>query len=49
VDGVTGLTLTALHELTHWTKHERRLEWEFSAKRFGDQGYAREELVAEHL
>jgi antirestriction protein ArdC len=38
---------TALHELTHWTKHERRLERDFSAKRFGDQGYAREELVAE--
>ena len=38
---------TALHELTHWTKHEHRLERDFSAKRFGDQGYAREELVAE--
>jgi antirestriction protein ArdC len=38
---------TALHELTHWTKHERRLERDFSAKRFGDYGYAREELVAE--
>jgi antirestriction protein ArdC len=38
---------TALHELTHWTKHECRLERDFSAKRFGDQGYAREELVAE--
>jgi antirestriction protein ArdC len=38
---------TALHELTHWTKHERRLERDFSAKRFGDHGYAREELVAE--
>ena len=38
---------TALHELTHWTKHERRLERDFSAKRFGDDGYAREELVAE--
>lgn len=38
---------TALHELTHWTKHERRLDRNFSAKRFGDEGYAREELVAE--
>src|SRR5229473_8710385 len=26
---------------------ERRLERDFSAKRFGDQGYARKELVAE--
>jgi len=38
---------TALHELTHWTKHKSRLERDFSAKRFGDTGYAREELVAE--
>ena len=38
---------TALHELTHWTKHKDRLERDFSAKRFGDTGYAREELVAE--
>jgi antirestriction protein ArdC len=38
---------TALHELTHWTKHERRLDRDFSAKRFDDHGYAREELVAE--
>jgi len=32
---------TALHELTHWTKHKDRLERDFSAKRFGDGGYAR--------
>jgi antirestriction protein ArdC len=38
---------TALHELTHWTKHEHRLARDFSTKRFGDDGYAREELVAE--
>lgn len=38
---------TALHELTHWTKHKSRLDRDFSAKRFGDHGYAREELVAE--
>jgi antirestriction protein ArdC len=38
---------TALRELTHWTKHERRLERDFSAKRLGDLGNAREELVAE--
>jgi len=38
---------TALHELTHWTRHEKRLAREFGRKRFGDEGYAREELVAE--
>jgi antirestriction protein ArdC len=38
---------TALHELTHWTKHERRLDRDFGRKKFGDAGYAREELVAE--
>ena len=38
---------TALHELTHWTKHETRLDRDFGRQRFGDEGYAREELVAE--
>ncbi|MCU1336681.1 MAG: ardC [Bryobacterales bacterium] len=38
---------TALHELTHWTSHKTRLDRSFDAKRFGDNGYAREELVAE--
>src|ERR1022692_4478109 len=38
---------TGLHELTHWTKPKHRLDRDFSAKRFGDHGYAREELVAE--
>jgi antirestriction protein ArdC len=40
-------TATKAHELTHWTSHETRLKREFGAKRFGDTGYAREELVAE--
>jgi antirestriction protein ArdC len=40
-------TATKAHELTHWTAHESRLKREFGAKRFGDSGYAREELVAE--
>ena len=31
----------------HWTKAKHRLDRDFSAKRFGDSGYAREELVAE--
>src|SRR5437588_13021541 len=38
---------TGLHELTHWTKAKNRMDRDFSAKRFGDSGYAREELVAE--
>jgi len=37
---------TALHELVHWTGHESRLNREFG-KRFGDEAYAFEELVAE--
>lgn len=37
---------TALHELTHWTGHESRLNRQFG-KRFGDNAYAFEELVAE--
>ncbi len=38
---------TILHELTHWTKHPTRLDRDFGRKRFGDAGYATEELVAE--
>jgi antirestriction protein ArdC len=38
---------TKAHELTHWTKHQTRLDRDFGGKRFGDTGYAREELVAE--
>lgn len=37
---------TALHELTHWTGHKNRLARDFN-NRFGDAGYAFEELVAE--
>jgi len=35
-----------LHEATHWTGHPSRLNREFG-KRYGDQAYAFEELVAE--
>jgi antirestriction protein ArdC len=35
------------HELTHWTRHPKRLDRDFGRKRFGDEGYAMEELVAE--
>lgn len=38
---------TLAHECTHWTRHPSRLEREFGRKRFGDEGYAMEELVAE--
>lgn len=38
---------TILHELIHATSHKSRLDRSFNAKRFGDHGYAREELVAE--
>jgi len=38
---------TLAHELTHWTKHDKRLARDFGRVRFGDEGYAKEELVAE--
>ena len=38
---------TLAHELIHWTKHPQRLARDFGRKRFGDAGYAMEELVAE--
>src|SRR6202020_2884575 len=38
---------TLLHELTHWTRHPKRLNRDFGRKRWGDAAYAAEELVAE--
>jgi antirestriction protein ArdC len=38
---------TLAHECTHWTRHDSRLAREFGRKRWGDAGYAMEELVAE--
>lgn len=38
---------TLSHELTHWTKHPKRLDRDFGRKSWGDAGYAMEELVAE--
>jgi len=35
------------HEATHATRHPDRLARDFGRKTFGDEGYAREELVAE--
>ncbi len=37
---------TALHELTHWTGNEKRLDRDLRG-RFGDNSYAAEELIAE--
>lgn len=38
---------TLAHELTHWTRHASRLNRDLGRKRWGDAGYAMEELVAE--
>jgi antirestriction protein ArdC len=38
---------TLAHEMTHWTRHEARLNRDLGRKRFADAGYAMEELVAE--
>jgi antirestriction protein ArdC len=38
---------TLAHELTHWTKHDKRLARDMGRIRWGDEGYAKEELVAE--
>ncbi|WP_421825924.1 ArdC family protein [Larkinella sp.] len=35
------------HEICHWTKTPARLNRDFGKKRYGDEGYAKEELVAE--
>ena len=35
------------HECTHWTRHPKRMDRDFGRKRWGDEGYAMEELVAE--
>jgi antirestriction protein ArdC len=42
-----GYYATLTHELTHWTRHQKRLDRDFGRKSWGDEGYAREELVAE--
>lgn len=38
---------TLAHESVHWTGHTSRLARDFGRERWGDSGYAREELVAE--
>ncbi|WP_062236858.1 ArdC family protein [Aureimonas sp. N4] len=42
-----GYAATLAHEMVHWTKHETRLARDLGRKTWGDEGYAREELVAE--
>lgn len=42
-----GYNATLAHEMTHWTKHPNRLNRDLGRKRWGDEGYAMEELVAE--
>lgn len=38
---------TLAHETAHWTRHPSRLDRDFGRKSWGDEGYAKEELVAE--
>jgi antirestriction protein ArdC len=38
---------TRAHETVHWTRNKSRLDRDFGRKRYGDEGYAIEELVAE--
>lgn len=38
---------TLAHELTHWTRHPSRLDRDMGRRKWGDTGYAMEELVAE--
>ena len=38
---------TLAHETTHWTRPPSRLGRDFGRKKWGDEGYAMEELVAE--
>ncbi|MNK14020.1 DNA primase TraC [compost metagenome] len=35
------------HEIIHWTRHSSRLDRDLGRQRHSDEGYAREELVAE--
>lgn len=38
---------TLAHEITHWTRHPLRLDRDLGRKKWDDEGYAMEELVAE--
>jgi antirestriction protein ArdC len=45
--GAESYYATRAHETVHWTRHKSRLDRDFGRKRWGDEGYAMEELVAE--
>ena len=42
-----GYYTTRGHETVHWTRHASRLDRSFGREKWGDEGYAMEELVAE--
>lgn len=46
-DSVADYYSTLLHELGHWTGHDKRLDRKLNTTRFGGNAYAFEELVAE--
>lgn len=46
-DAPASYYATTFHELGHWTSHKTRLDRDLSKNRFGNPGYAFEELVAE--
>ncbi|SAL82396.1 antirestriction protein-like protein [Caballeronia arvi] len=45
-DTAQSYAATKAHEITHWTSHQTRLDRQLG-KRFGDDAYAAEELIAE--
>ena len=45
--GADNYYATLAHECTHWTGSKNRLDRDFGGHRFGGEGYAVEELVAE--
>jgi len=45
--GANSYYVTLAHECTHWTGSKTRLDRDFGGHRFGSEGYAVEELVAE--
>jgi Zincin-like metallopeptidase len=48
-DAESYAAATRAHECIHWTKHEKRLARDFGRKRFGDEGYAREDDHAAYI
>ncbi len=46
-ENAEGFYSALAHEMTHWTRHPSRLDRDLGRKKWGDAGYAMEELVAE--